>query len=126
MTNKIIYVGFVIIIGLTGCRNPAGDVPVTASELQFYYSEATVPPETYRIIKKDTVSVTRNMFTDVNVKIHESIRRKATATHADAVIVGEIGRSQCSCPSCRTYGGGNSGPHVMVDIVLLQKCNGKR
>jgi len=126
MANRISYIVFAIIIGLTGCQNQAKKVPAAASELQFYYSETAVPPETYRVVKKDTISVTRNMFTDVNAKIHESIRRKAANAHADAVIVGEVGRSQCPCPSCRADGGSNGGPHVMVDIVLLQKCDNKR
>jgi|GEM_PF-2448394 len=116
----------VTVIAFCGCRSggkpsPETQKATTATTIPFYYAESEIPPHTYKIIGQTTVVVTRNMFTDINLKLHEAMRQRARAAHADAILVGELGRTPCPCPACRQAGGGNNGPHVSIDITLLQR-----
>ena len=117
--KRIICLSIIIAAAaLCGCRSALDEPPGHGPEL--FYAENAVPPNTYKAIKEETVTVTDNLFTDVNAEINRTIRRKAAAARADAVLIGEISRSKCACASCRSHGDSGGGHHVIVPITLLR------
>jgi len=103
---------------LTGCHSSVDSV--AAAKVKVYYGESDLPRGMYKEMRKTTVIVTDNMFTDVNAEIHEGIMKLAVMEKADAVMVGDVGRSQCQCASCNKNGNSLNGPHVCVPVTLLQ------
>ena len=117
MKNIISILMILILTALSGCHSASNNA---AAGIPLFYAAAEIPADTYVEMSKTQITVTDNMFTDVNARIHESIRRRAQAEKADAVLVGDIGRVKCECMACRKNGNDGNGPHVCVEITLLK------
>ena len=118
--SKLIILPILWAAMFSGCRSAEQSAP-EGREITRYYNAASIPPDVYRTVKTETITITDNLFTDVNAEIDREINRRAARAHADAVLIGDISRSRCTCAACRKYEKGNDGPHVVVAITLLQK-----